>query len=71
MADSTLTSFSSAVKTDVATVKADVVVAKSKVEAVIAFVKAHYTKGVAAAVGYLISNFSVISALVAAIKKVL
>lgn len=71
MADSIISSVSAAVKADVATVKADVVVAKTKVEAIVAFVKAHYTKGVAAIVGYLVSNFSVISALVAAIKKVL
>jgi hypothetical protein len=55
----------------IATAKADVAVAKTKVEAIVAFVKAHYTKGVAAIIGFALSNFSVISHLVSVIKKVL
>jgi hypothetical protein len=56
MADATISSIASAVKADVAVVKAD----ESKV---VAFFKAHYTKAVAAVVGFAVSHFGVISAI--------
>ena len=55
------------VATIVADVKTDISKAKAFENKVFAFLQAHYTKGAAVAVGYVLSHFSVISLILKAL----